>query len=324
MNRFGLLITAIFIFFKTSAQKVEKFYTWEWKECKSTEARFFSLIEKKETAYFRNDFFINEKRLQMSGYYEDANCKIPNGKFYYFHANGNLEREGNYLHGKKNGLWLSYHNNKMLADSTYYDSGDPVGTSVSWFSDGFISDSAIYNADGSSVYVSWFDNGAPSSAGRYVDGSYKNGTWQYFHKNGVRSALEKYEYGKLLTKQYYAEDGLQIDDTSNNDRNAEFPKGTKGWDKYMNKNLYFPSDYKIINADEAIVVVSFAINESGEVEDIIVTNPFFPVFDKIVLDAIRKSPKWIAARQHNRNVKYKVNQSVNFKSGTTNYSFYSY
>jgi hypothetical protein len=37
------------------------------------------------------------------------------------------------LHGKRQGLWLSFHPNGMLSDSTVYDNGNQIGTSLSWY-----------------------------------------------------------------------------------------------------------------------------------------------------------------------------------------------
>jgi len=60
-------------------------------------------------------------------------------------------------------------------------------------------------------------------------------------------------------------------------------------------------------------VVSFVINEEGQVEEAFASSPFHPAFDKIALDIIRASPKWNPAMDaHNRKVKAYRRQPVTF------------
>lgn len=63
----------------------------------------------------------------------------------------------------------------------------------------------------------------------------------------------------------------------------------------------------------AIVVVDAAIDEEGNVTDILLTAPLHPDFDKIALTVMRKAPKWIPAINHNRKVKFYFRQPVVFQ-----------
>ncbi|MGI8951919.1 MAG: energy transducer TonB [Chitinophagaceae bacterium] len=293
------------------AQKIEKYFDYQWKETEPNAARFYALIEKTDSGWHRRDYFIHERKLQMDGTYEDSNCKIENGLFYFFYANGELQSAGKYVHGKKQGPWLSFHANKLMNDSTVYENGNPVGTSISWYANGIMSDSAQWNNDGSGVKVSWFENGSVSAAGRYSAGEKLNGKWQFFHKNGRLSSLETYKDSVLVDKEYYDEEG-NLTDTTNKDREATFPAGNKAWQQYLGKHLYFPSQYKIENADKAIVVVDAIIDEEGNVTNVQVSVPLYPAFDQIAVNAVSKSPKWLPAIQHNRRVQYFVRQPVAF------------
>ena len=58
----------------------------------------------------------------------------------------------------------------------------------------------------SGVEVSWFDNGQPSSAGKFSEFK-QHGQWQYFHKNGQISSIEIYDHDSLKNKQYFDENG---------------------------------------------------------------------------------------------------------------------
>ncbi|MBZ5856814.1 energy transducer TonB [Flavihumibacter profundi] len=298
--------------FQAKGQSITKYYDYTWKECESNYARFFSVITKTDSGYTRYDYFIANKTLQMKGKYDDIDCKIPNGYFYYFHANEMLLSRGGYVHGKKDGLWLSYHVNGMMSDSALYKQGKVLGTSLSWHPNGFLKDSTVLNEKGSGVQVTWFDNGNPSSAGYLSDGEQPNGKWKYYHKNGEVSSVEVYNEGKLMDKTYFDENGKQISDTTSRDANASFPGGISAWQNYLSDKLYFPDQYKFTNGDKAVVAVTFSINEEGKVENVYASTPFHQAFDKIAENVIRKSPKWIPAKQHNRKVAYWVRQPVVF------------
>ena len=307
-----LFLVALIFSVATFAQTIEKYYDYQWKETKPELSRFVAVIDRTDSGWHRRDYFLQEKSLQMEGTYDDSACKIPNGKFRYFHSNGNPDRVGSYVHGKKEGLWLDYHYNGMMSDSTTYSNNHKIGASYGWYEDGSPSDSAVYNADGSGVMVGWFNNGNPSFAGRYGAGGKMNGRWVFYHSNGKVSATEFYNNGVLADKQYFDEKG-QATDTTNNDKAASFKGGIKEWQRYLNNKLYFPTNYKLINGDRAIVVIEAVIDEEGNVTNVAVNTPFHPAFDKIAVEVIKKSPRWEPAISHNRKVIYRIKQPVVFR-----------
>ncbi|WP_170234193.1 energy transducer TonB [Segetibacter aerophilus] len=296
----------------TYAQHIEHYYDWQWKPSTISQARFLTTIDYKDSVWYRRDFYVRERSLRMSGSFLDSSCKIGHGKFQYFHPNKSLESLGDFVNGKKEGIWVSFYPNKIIRDSSLFKDGKPIGTSFRWHSNGYISDSSIYNEDGSGVSVGWFDNGAPSRAGRYAPGRAMNGKWQFFHKNGKLSSTEIYTDGRLVNKTYFDEDGNTIADTTNRDHEATFKGGSKGWVQFLQSQVYFPSQYKIVNGDAAVVVVTGVVDEEGNMTDVEVNTPFYPDFDRIAVNAVRKSPKWTPAVDHNRRVKYLIRQAVTF------------
>jgi len=309
-----LILIAIFCFpLFAEAQHYERYYDYLWQPCDATTARFYAELNKQDSLWKREVYFIHERSMQMSGTYTDTSCKIAEGLFYYYHPNKSLQSTGSYKHGKKEGLWLGFYPNGIISDSSIYISGNKIGVSYAWHSNGYLRDSAVWGIDGAGVEVSWFDNGNPAAAGRYGAGYKQNGKWQYFHKNGKLSALESYNNGVLTDKQYFDENGNGMPDTTNKDSEAVFPGGTKAWSKYLDKSLYFPTQYKFENADKAVVVVSAVIDEEGNMTDVTINTPLYPAFDDIAMKAVKKSPKWQPAMQHNRRVKYRIMQAVYFE-----------
>ncbi|SDC88836.1 energy transducer TonB [Niabella drilacis] len=306
-----LLILAAVQF--SSAQKVEKYFDYRWKECAPVNARYYSLTIKTDSGWTRKDYYINERKLQMKGLYADEDCKIKNGFFTYFYPDGDIEHTGKFLDDKREGLWLGYARNQQLTDSSVYKTGQVTGTSLKWNSAGQLTDSLVLSPDGSGTRLSRFANGRISSSGKLSAGEKQNGAWTYYHRNGTKSSVEEYREGALVNRKYFSELGKPVSDTANTERTASFPGGNAAWQNYLVSRLVMPPNYKIENSDRAIVVVDFIVDEEGRIEDAFTSVPFHPAFDKIALDIIKASPKWNPATDaHNRKAKAYRRQPVNF------------
>jgi TonB family protein len=298
---------------RTYSQKMERYYTYQWRDTDAVNARFYSLTEKTDSGWRRRIFYLHSLLLRTDGLYEDSGCAVPSGHSRSWYSNRRPESSGAYSKGNKQGLWLQYYNNGMMEDSAVYEDGHPVGVRQSWHRNGYARDSAFHNPDGSGAVITWFDNGYPAAAGRYTSGGRPFGKWAFFYRSGATSAFEMYDRnGNLQDKQYFDESGNALKDTANKDRKAEFPGGLKAWDSYLKQALHVPANYPVTNGDQPVVVVEATINEEGRITDAEVVIPFYPDFDKAALEAVRNSPDWIPAFEHNRPVKFTIRQPVNF------------
>ena len=306
-----LLITLCMFAGHTLTAQTVKYYDYKWKECDISLARFFSVKQQTDSGWLVEDSYLATKKLQMKGLYKDEACKITNGKFTYFYPNQQISSTGYYSNGKRNGIWLSFHYNGMMRDSTNYEKGAPKAISLGWHDNGVMADSTVYGVNGLDVHVYWFDNGNPSSSGRTLNDK-KQGTWRYFHKNGNTAALEKYDADVLISRTYYDEQGTQLADTSNRDHDAVFKGNQVKWKNYMENNLVFPRGVKLVNADVITVVLVATVSEEGKVENVYVDIPFDPLFDDEALRVMKRSPKWVAAIDHNRSIKTIIRQAVSF------------
>lgn len=292
------------------AQKTEQYYDYNWKVCSPEKARYYSLVEKKNDLWVRTDYYLREQFPQMQGSYLDQETKIAHGRFIYYYPNKRLKSAGNFKNDRRDSVWLWFHENGMLSDSSFYKDGILLGTSLGWYEDGMIADSTYMNEDGSGVKVHWFQNGNPSEAGIYSAGVKQHGRWKYYHSNGQLSAMEVYNHGRLVDKQYFDENGTP-QDTTNRDREAS-PISKEEWKKYLQKTAYFPTHLKFTTDGEATVTIRFAVDEQGNVVEPHVLNSLHPDFDKIVYDAIKRAPKWLPAIDHNRKMKTYHTQPITF------------
>ncbi|MBL0355497.1 MAG: energy transducer TonB [Chitinophagaceae bacterium] len=247
----------------------------------------------------------------MSALYKDQYCNVKNGYISYFYPNGNLEARGRMIDNKREGNYMSWHFNGMIEDSAFYHNDRFIGYKLSWHSNGMIADSSFRRNDSTTVYVSWFDNGSPSAYGVFLNGK-KQGQWNYFHKSGNKAAIEINERGKVSMVDYFNEDGTTLQDNSYANRDAVFKEGLNDWNEYLIDHVFLPGTYKFTNTNQVTIEVSFTINEDGDTEDAIVLTPFQYRVDQEVLDAIKASPKWHPAIEHNRKVKMKIKQPHTF------------
>jgi TonB family protein len=294
------------------AQKTESFYDYTWKPCTAENARFYSTVEKTDSGWLRNDYFINGMSLQMRAVYEDKDCKIQNGHCNYYHANGYPSSLGRMVKNKQEGICMRYYSNGMTADSASWQNGRPIGYRLMWHRNGYLSDSIAHVNDSTGIQISWFDNGGPS-AGGYLLRDKKQGKWKYYHRNGMPSGTEVYNNGKLVSKEYFNEDGTPQTDIAKANTDATFKSGTQAWIKYLEKNLYWPPGYKITNTNMVTVGVQFVIDEDGKPQDVEVVIPFNKEFDKIAVNTIRNCPAWKPAVKQNRRVKSLFRQPVTFQ-----------
>lgn len=309
--KYPIVIILLFFFQYGDTQTIERFYDPNWKYCEPAYARFYRILKNTDSGWLANDYYLATNRLQMSGLYTDTAGKNKNGFFKYYHPNGYLKNSGQYINNQKHGLWVSYHSNGAMSDSAMYRNGIVENYVLSWDREGSLTDSIFVGSNGLSVQVSWFSNGNIAMAGRLNEKKEKYGRWQYYFKEGGLSSSEIYENDKLIRFTFFTKEGKPIENANYEDIPATFPGGNEAWQKHLLKKLYFPN-YILKNTTSVSVVVEFEIDEEGKVQNAEVTVPLHPEFDRIALDAIKKSPNWIPAKIHNRNVVYRQRQLVNF------------
>jgi hypothetical protein len=313
---FKILFPTVLSFFtlEVAAQKtIDTWYDEHWVDTHVQLARYFSRVEHTDSGWYRKDVYVATQKWQMLGLYEDQACTLKNGVFRYFYPNGNLKSLETYAHNKKAGLHLSFFEDGTLKDSAFYLNGHVKGEANGWYKNGNQSFKIIMDDNGNGIVTKWFPDGQPSEAGRLKNFDGKNGRWQYFHSNGKVSGVELYEMGLLKSYQYFNEDGSPEEDTVTINRPLSFPGGTKAWSKYIDGQIFFPEGLDVKNGYRAVLLITATIDENGKVTDVLVDLPLNPRLDKIAINALLKSPKWIPAKEHNRRVSSTFSQYVSFE-----------
>jgi len=95
-----------------------------------------------------------------------------------------------------------------------------------------------------------------------------------------------------------------MNDKINHDRQTRFSDNYNDWSKYLDKKIYYPFNEEIIHGVSVIIIVNFNVNEDGMVENVYTSTTFSEKFDRESENAIKESPQWDAAIEHNRKVKF--------------------
>lgn len=65
------------------------------------------IVEQSDEGYHVKAFFLTGE-LKMEGWFKDEELQNPHGSFAYFHQNGQIESQGEFVDGSKFGLWERY------------------------------------------------------------------------------------------------------------------------------------------------------------------------------------------------------------------------
>lgn len=308
-----LLFTLLFIFcFQlVNAQKIEKYFDNNWRECAFENAMFYGVWEKKDSVWERKDYYIHQRTLQMHGFYKDEACKIEHGVFTRYYFNGNLETQYTAVNGKMQGTSLSYHINGIMSDSSIYVNGIKMGgLSVGWHQNGNVRYEREVDSLGDGVYISYFDNEKVDQKGRLLNHK-KTGIWVYYHFNGNKAQVCKYEEDSLMSYTCFNENG-EPEVCNKTDSDSYFIKGIDGYKKYIENSVYWPTTYEFKTISKAAVTVYFCVDVTGKIKNAHVHQGFHPAFDEIALNAIKRCPKWMPAVHKNRFVETYKKQVINF------------
>ncbi|HVZ25516.1 MAG TPA: hypothetical protein VG842_05665 [Sediminibacterium sp.] len=315
LHSLPFLFFALFAKAQQTNKETHKFLDIGMRECEEKRARYYSIVLETDSGFYREDYFLPSKKLAMRGLFRDRGTLTRDGYFYFLYPTGNIMSYGQYVDGKKNGLWLSYYPDGAMEDSASFSNGLVKGIALHWYPNGYLSDSVNINRAANSVKVSWHDNGQPSASGRLDAFGRMTGKWQFFHSNGKLSSEELYEDGRQVSHVYYDENGTRMADTTDETRPAAYQDGITAWHQYINDHLWWPKGIRLVNYGLVTIGAEFTISETGEIKDIHLYCPFDPSFDYIVVDVLKHAPKWIPAMSHNRTTNYHWREVFSFFPG---------
>lgn len=97
----------------------------------------------------------------------------------------------------------------------------------------------------------------------------KNKEITYFHQNGKKKCVEKYETGMITSRIYYNENGVY--ESADKIIKPEAVGGLQAWNKHLISKLRYPKEAYKVKA-VGLVLVGFDIFEDGEIKNVQIIN----------------------------------------------------
>jgi len=107
---------------------------------------------------------------------------LNHGKFQQFYQNGQIEVDGQYEDGEREGEWIWFFEDGTLKARCSYS--DNVGTFTSFYPNGNkLRQGRMEDLTREGVWVEWFESGNKRMEGQFVGGE-QHGLWRYWADDG--------------------------------------------------------------------------------------------------------------------------------------------
>ncbi len=161
-----LILVSFFTFYSLVSWSQDTTYVYfdgDWKKTKKKEnASYLRKIYRLSSNEWRVEDYFSNGGLQMEGSYAKKNLKTEVGKFVYYYANGQKEKENEFLDGEYHGECVNYYKDGGLdykgrylsglaqGEWTYYFKSGEV-SSVEKYKEGKMESFQFYDADGKAL-----------------------------------------------------------------------------------------------------------------------------------------------------------------------------
>lgn len=136
------------------------------------------------------------------------------GYWIYFLKNdkSKIEKEGEYLNNRKNGIWKTYYPNGVLKSEITYVNNRPNGYAKIYYENGKLSEEGIWKGTkwvGSYNY--YYENGKKAYEWSFNDKGKRSGVQKYYYESGKLRIEGDWKEGKEngVIKEYYEEGGVK-------------------------------------------------------------------------------------------------------------------
>ncbi len=314
------------------------YFDRNWKECDRQHAQYLREYERaSDTSYLIEDHFYHGGQLQMRGYAKNFRSPLHEfGKYSYYYQNGSLSQEVTYVDGKEEGEEIRWYSNGKKKSQVTYRQGKKVGPWIAWGPNGTKAEEGIY-VDGKrdGAWTSWYNNGQITEQGQFRQGKkvghweawYRTGEregagdddsatgwvrWKWYDRHGTLCAEETYEGDSVVQATYFNEDGSVHHNHDSAWTAPTFGLHDGDMAARVGSQIHYPEMARKNNI-EGKVMVQFAVNEQGDLEEVMVLQSANKLLDDEALRVVTEMGKWTPARKHNRPARVYVSVPIDFQ-----------
>ena len=282
----SLLVTVSASAQRKSKDTLVRFFDGNLESTTKKKAVFAGVIVR-DVAGWNCLIYDDSMRIIVRGKYADEDCKVKEGWFMYYYADGKRASGGRYTRNVRHENWKAWHENGQLKDSVTYTMGTIQGPAKSYH-----------------------ENGKLASEGNYVLGQF-DGAWTFYHENGQPSTKELYKANKLADLECFDTTGVSIGLNCGINR----PPVIKG--KYGGLEQYLADSIKPVTRlsgerVEGVVTVQFTITKEGQMQGFRILNSADGLLTKEVYRVITGIKEWYPAVSHNRLVDHTFTLNIPF------------
>lgn len=290
MRRLILFISLLILNVSSFSQTYKVFYNKNGHITKDSTKAWRTMIATKMDSMWSMSLFNQKGYLMTEGSFLDSSLTVANGIFVQYEIvtdQKSIDKDhssidtlmaktliGYYVNNSKEGIWRAYYINGKKRFTEAYQNN-------------------VLNGG----YKEYYDNGNPYVTGNYVDGQ-KEGEWFVFNADSTIQTQSSYKHGF----QY---------DFKNFNANERYFIAYPGYNF-----IYYVQKYlrkKNAPAARGQVVIDFIIAADGTITKPVLGIGLDPLLDKLIIEAISESPKWVPARKNGKHVEEKL--SVLFSYG---------
>jgi TonB family protein len=315
------LLTAILIFIGLSsfAQKQNVYFLTDSDKYVSTQdsADYIRIVrepDRASTLFNVFEYYPNGKPKSLG---KSSTIEPPTyeGEFATFYANGKKKRIFHFSNNRLVGPQYDYYPNGQLyhvkdyAPHILYDDADDKFT----FSEEYDSLGTQRIKEGNGYHTEY-----DSDFKQIVDeGPVKNGkpdgNWKGFDKDVKVKFVETYHNDSLVSGISVGEHGDTVKYTVREVK-PHYKTGTKGFIRYLVKNIYYPDYEKTYNI-QGVVVLQFIVEKDGKVSNVKVTQHVSKNLDNEAASVIKDCKDWVPGIQYGRYVRSYFIVPINFALG---------
>ena len=228
MKKYILILVSIVIYnFSFSQDTI--YFDASWKKIdKVKNAIYFRVVEedKEQGKVFIKDYFMTGE-IQMAGTYKTIAQKDKDGIFTWYHMNGNKKKE------------VEYKDGKYIKTINEWDGIGNIKKNIRKIVRDTISDRVILKE--------YHKNGKLFLTESYLTDSLKikDGVAFAYFKNGNKKQQSTYSYNDLISvDKQWSEEGDEVEvkyDYIDIEKKPKFPGGIEGLQKYIAKNIEYPT-----------------------------------------------------------------------------------
>ena len=147
-----------------------------------------------------------------------------------------------------------------------------------------------------------FSNGRVSAEGTLRNWT-REGWWSIYREDGTKASEVDFVHGKDSLLKAYDEHGNYVGDFTPVDKEATFPGGDSAWTVYVRTALLAKIDYLSRKKAWGHAEVEFIVEKDGSLSEIAFRQRTGTKLDDVILDLLKKSPRWNPAIQYNRPIR---------------------